>query len=313
MLIVLSRHKESVTMSVQRLIAEFRAVKLSFTWFGVRKSLSDDLKDEAAERFGAESSYMSAAKKLLNTRHPAWRAVGSVKSQATGHWRMNTLPFTEPGIRLLPESGINAFHDRMTEYRSQLLERVGDLDDKYAELRRAAKGQLGRLYKDEDYPSTMVGLFDVTWEFPSVEPPDYLRELNPELYEQERQRLVNRFDESLRLAESQFVEELNKMLSHLTDRLTGNEDGTPKRFEDSTVTKISEFFERFRSLNVNSNAQLDALVTEAERLVGGVDPEFLRNSSNDIRQVIASQISAVTASLDGMMVDRPRRALIRQK
>src|SRR5688572_190928 len=51
----------------QRLRTNFAAARVSFTWFGVRKGLSAEQKTQAAESFGAEGQFISAAKKLLDT------------------------------------------------------------------------------------------------------------------------------------------------------------------------------------------------------------------------------------------------------
>ena len=102
------------------------------------------------------------------------------------------------------------------------------------------------MYDDRDYPESLFGLFDVEWDFPAFEPPDYLRQLSPELYRQECQRVQARFDEAVRLAEEAFLSELAKLVSHLTDRLSGSEDGKPKIFRDSAVDNLRGFFERFR-------------------------------------------------------------------
>src|SRR5207253_408613 len=100
-------------------------------------------------------------------------------------------------------------------------EAVGSLDDHYAELQSAARIRLGTLYNPADYPATLRGWFQVEWEFPNVEPPDYLQQLNPELYEQERARVVARFEEAVQLAESAFLDEFGKLVSHLCERIQG--------------------------------------------------------------------------------------------
>ena len=66
------------------------------------------------------------------------------------------------------------------------------------------------LFNASDYPATLIGLFDMSWEFPSVEPPAYLQRLSPELYRQECQRIETRFDEAVQLAEQAFLEELSR-------------------------------------------------------------------------------------------------------
>ena len=151
----------------------------------------------------------------------------------------------------------------------------------------------------------------MSWEFPSIEPPSYLQQLSPRLYEQESQRMTARFEEAVQLAEQAFIDELSKLVSHLTERLTGDEDGKPKVFRDTAVENLSEFFGRFRHLNIRSNEQLDALVSQAQQVVRGVTPEQLRDSS-PLRQQVATQLSVVQSTLDGLLVDRPRRNLIRR-
>ena len=126
-----------------------------------------------------------------------------------------------------------------------------------AELRTAAQQRLGRLFNLSDYPASLSGLFAVEWNFPSIEPPDYLRQLNPELYEQECRRVSARFDEALQLAEQAFLAELSQLVTHLSDRLSGTEDGKPKVFRDSAIANLNEFFERFKHLNIGSNDELD--------------------------------------------------------
>ena len=294
----------------QRLRTTMAAARLSFTWFGVRKSLTAAQKAIAAESFGAEGEFLSAGKKLIDTKHPAFRAVTAIRGRVQAVWKGMTLPYPEPGVRLLRRDQIDRFAAQMTDLRAELNDEVARLDAHFAELMAAAQRRLGRLYNPRDYPESLVGLFGMEWDFPSVEPPSYLQQLNPELYEQERQRMAARFDEAVRLAEQAFAEELSRIVAHLTERLSGAEDGRPKVFRDSVVNNLSEFFERFRSLNVRSNEDLDNLVAQAQQVVRGVAPQNLRDDTS-LRQRVAGQLASVQASLDGWMVDRPRRRIVR--
>lgn len=287
------------------------AVRVSFTWLGTRKSLTPEQRAEAAQPFDAEGQSLSAAKKILDNRHSALRAVTAVRGKIASAWKSMSLPFPEPGVRLIKRDQIDEFVGLMEAYRAELADAVANLDRHYGELKVAACERLGRLFNPGDYPETLVGLFDVSWDFPSVEPPDYLKELNPDLYEQEQARVAARFDEAVRLAEAAFLEEFAKLVSHLTERISGvGEDGKPKVFRDSAVGNLSDFFEKFRSLNVRSNDQLDELVAQAQRAVRGVGAQDLRDSG-DLRQRVATELSRVQSSLDGMMVERPRRKIIR--
>ncbi len=301
----------SRTTAADRLRATMAAARVSFTWFGVRKSLSPQQKAEAADTFGAEGNYLSAGKKLLDTSHPAFRAVTAVRNRATSLWRGLSLPYPEPGIRLIRQQDMTTFDVQMTTLCAELDEAVETLDAHFSELKSAARERLGRLFNPADYPATLCGLFEIAWDYPSVEPPEYLRHLSPALYEQETQRITARFDEAVRLAEEAFTSELARLVSHLSERLSGSEDGKPKIFRDSAIENLTEFFDRFRHLNVRSSAQLDELVGQAQRIVRGVAPQELRDSAN-LRQHVATELAGVQAVLDGLLVDRPRRNILRR-
>jgi hypothetical protein len=287
------------------------AVRVSLRWFGIRKSLSAEQKSEAADAFGAEGSFLSAGKKLIDTSHPAFKAVTAVRHRIVSLWRSMSLPYVEPGVRLIRQDRIDQFNTRMQELREELDEAVWRLDEHYAELKSAARDRLGRLYSSADYPDSLRGLFGVQWDFPSVEPPDFLRELNPQLYAEECRRVQARFDEAVRLAEETFAAELARLVSHLTERLSGQEDGKPKIFRDSAIENLTQFFQRFRALNVRSSEQLDRLVADAQQIVRGIEPQALRDNAG-LRQQVATEMSRVQSVLDGLLVDRPRRNILRR-
>jgi hypothetical protein len=306
-----ARTKTNATPA-QRLQTTMAATRVSFTWFGVRKTLSAAQKEQAADSFAAEAKFLSAAKKLLDTRHDAYQAVTAVRGRVLTYWKALTLPYPEAGIRLIRQDDVSMFDEQLQLFQADLGVAVSLLQSRYDELKDSARLRLGSLFNLRDYPESLRDEFAVTWEFPTVEPPDYLRRLNPALYEQECQRVQQRFQDAVSLAEQAFVDELARLVNHLTDRLAGNDDGKPKIFRDSVVENLTEFFERFQRLNIRSNAELDTLVQQTQRIVQGVVPRQLRENAS-LRQTIATQMTAVQASLDGLMVDRPRRSILRPK
>ncbi|MBI1248143.1 hypothetical protein GC197_09915 [bacterium] len=295
----------------ERLQATMAAVRLSFHWLGSRKALNPQQRDQAADSFGAEGKFLSAGKKLLDTSHPAFRNVTAIRSRALAYWKGTSLPFPEPGIRLIRQDAITAFDQEMAIFRDQLAETVEQLDRQYDELRDAARRRLGELFHPGDYPPSLVGQFAIEHDFPSVEPPNYLKTLNPYLYRAECERMQSRFDEAVHLAETAFTEELTKLVDHLTERLSGSEDGKPKVFKNSAIDNLVTFFVRFRQLNIGSNQELEELVEQAQQAVRGVLPQQLREDQS-LRQRLAGQMAAVQASLDQYLVDRPRRAILRR-
>lgn len=293
------------SLPAHRLQTTTAAVRLSFTWFGCRRSLTPAQKAEAAETFGAEGQFFSAGKKLVDTRHPAFRKVTAIRGRAVGYWRSLTLPYPETGIRLIRQDRIEEFDRELTSFRRDLDAAVVELDDRYSELQSAARQRLGTLFNPADYPPSLRPWFKLDWDFPSVEPPDYLMELHPRLYEQEKARLAARFEEAVGLAEQAFLQEFRELVGHLCERIHGD-----KVFRNSVVGNLTEFFERFRSLNVRSSDEFDQLVEQAQRVVRGLAPQDLRDDQV-LRRLVAEQLEPVQSALDAMLVDRPRRRILR--
>lgn len=295
----------------QRLRMIMAAIRVSLSWLGVHKTLTPEQRSQAADTFGAEGNFLSAGKKLLDCKHPAYRAVTAVKGRLLSYANAMSLPYPEPGLRLIRQDRIDVVNGQMNLFKEELAKAVWRLDEHFAELKSAARDRLGSLYDPADYPASLIGTFDVTWDFPSVEPPDYLRKLNPELYEQQCRRIQDRFNEAVSLAEEAFTSELAQLISHLTERLSGQEDGKPKVFRDSAVGNLQQFFARFNDLNISSNDELDRLVTDAQQIVQGVQPQNLRENAT-LRQHVATEMSRVQSVLDGMLVARPRRSILRR-
>ncbi len=109
----------SSVSSAQWLRETTAAVRVSFTWFGVRKSLTNEQKNQAAESFGAEGEFLSARKKIIDTKHVAYKGVTAVRGKVVAYWRSLTLPYPEPGLRLIRQHEIDRFNDQMVSDVSQ--------------------------------------------------------------------------------------------------------------------------------------------------------------------------------------------------
>jgi hypothetical protein len=297
--------------AANRLRTTMAAVKLAFTWLGVRKTLAPEQRTTAARAFHADRELLSASKLILDTRNPAYRAVAAVRSEASGYWRTVTLPFPESGIRLLPQNSLDLFSNTMAGYREKLQEAVRELAAQYDAMKSEAERRLGSLFNPSDYPTTLDGMFDLEVSYPTIDPPAYLMALNPEVYQQEQARVRERFESAVELAEQAFATELQRLVSHLAERLTGLHDGQPKVFRDSAVENLREFFERFRQLNIRSNPELDTLVEQAQQTITGIEPQQLRDSVR-LRQMVANDFEQIQASVGEMLVDRPRRNILRR-
>ncbi|MEI8370204.1 MAG: hypothetical protein WCJ31_17365 [Planctomycetia bacterium] len=297
--------------AANRLRATMAAVRLAFTWLGVRKTLAPEQRTTAARAFQADRDLLSATKLILDTKHPSFRNVARVRSEASSYWRTETLPFPEPGVRLLPQNKLAGFDARMSQFRQELLESARELSGQYEQIKSEAQRRLGTLFNASDYPTTLDGMFDVEVSYPPIEPPNYLIALNPGVFEAEQARVRERFESAVELAEQAFAGELQRLVTHLAERLTGLQDGQPKVFRDTAIRNFTEFFERFRRLNVRSNPELDALVDQARQVITGIEPQQLRDSVR-LRAMVANDFTRIEQAVGEMLVDRPRRNILRR-
>src|SRR5204863_8390792 len=117
----------TTTPAVNRLRTMTAAIRVAFTWFGSRKTLTADQKAQAADTFGAEGAFLSAGKKLIDTRHPASKAVTSIRGKIIAYFRSVSLPYPEPGIRLIRQDDMSAFNVQLTSFKAELDDAVEQL------------------------------------------------------------------------------------------------------------------------------------------------------------------------------------------
>src|SRR5687768_14308543 len=127
------------------------AVRVSFTWWGVHRSLTDQQKEEVGLACSADTRFLTAGKKLIDTRNETYRKLTSLRSRIASYWRGLTLPYVDTGIRLIRQDDIEGFVRTMEGYRAELKEAELDLDAAYEQIKRDARQRLGKLFNPGDY------------------------------------------------------------------------------------------------------------------------------------------------------------------
>ncbi|MGA2257371.1 MAG: hypothetical protein ABSG53_22160 [Thermoguttaceae bacterium] len=139
------------------------------------------------------------------------------------------------------------------------------------------------------------------------------------MFAEQSERIAARFDEAARMAEEAFCGEFLKLAGDLTEKLSGINDGQPKRLHDANLDNLVEFFQKFRRLNIHSSEELDEAIADAELamtspgLFGGTISRDELKDSAGLRATVATKLSAAMASIEGMMVNQPRRAINRRQ
>jgi hypothetical protein len=94
----------------------------------------------------------------------------------------------------------------------------------------------------------------------------------------------------------------------MVERLSGEQDGKPKKFKNSMMEKMCEFLESFGDRNLFQDDRLAELVEQARDVVNGLSTDELRQDAN-LRKYIADEMDHLRISVDGALEDLPRRKI----
>ena len=90
----------------QRLRRTAAAVRVLLHWWGVHRALTASQKEEFGSVASADARFLTAGKKLVDVRHEAFRKLTGIKTRIGNYWRGISLPYVEPGVRLIRQSDI---------------------------------------------------------------------------------------------------------------------------------------------------------------------------------------------------------------
>ena len=279
--------------------------RVRFAWLGVDKALAPDLRDRAARGLVADPASIAATKKLVDTRHPAFRAVTAVRGRIVSDWRALSLPFPERGIRLLRLEDVEYFR-RLIDARSrELRDAANALEARFDELKADAARRLGTLYDPDDYPPSLLHSFSVHLDFPNPEPPPHLAWFSPGEHQTEEFAVDARFEEAARMAELALLGEFAVAVAGLAEQLAGLEGGgAPRPFRDAAVAELQAAIGRHRRFDLRLDSRLDEIVGLVGLTLEGVTPQRLRDRA-ELKRTVAARLSWARASLAPMVGDPP--------
>jgi len=282
------------------------ASRVSFTWFGVTRTLEKADQARAAQTFDADRDSLRASKRLIPPR--LLRPLTTIRGRIRAYWLDHSLPFPSDGVRLMQRADVAGFDAAMREFAHALTVAARDLDAQ--EIRTDAHRRLGDLYDAADYPDDYGERFSVLWDWPSIEPPTYLFELAPAVYAAEKQRVAAQLDTAIAMAEAAFREEFGGLVQHLCECLTPATDGTRRIFRDSAITNVTEFFDRYRRMSIRSSTELDTMIADLEARISGVAPASLR-TDDSLRTSLHADLGIASETLAAQVELEPTRRLRR--
>lgn len=157
-----------------------------------------------------------------------------------------------------------------------------------------AKANLGELFNPAEYQTVdeLRASYRMTWQYVTLAPPSEMEKLNAEIFERERARLQQQWDDSI----DTMREALRVGMSELVDDLVGRLGSDKKLKPTKMLERFAEFLDTFDARNITGDADLAQLAAKARGLLAGVDTEAL-TKSKDLREQVRAGFTEAQATL----------------
>lgn len=215
------------------------------------------------------------------------------------------------GTHWVPLTSLKRVNDRLEQYARDRAALVENLCDGYAEIQAADRAALGPLYIESDYPSVdkIRDAYRMTYEYMALSAPRSLQSVSEEMYMSAKEKMEENVREATDAVRTLLRDEFRRLVEHMANALSVNEDGKKKIFKSTLIPNFEAFLQTFSDRNITQDAELDALVQTARNLVSGVSDRGLR-TDDQLRGNVRETMEEIRKSLDSMLEDEPVRMLM---
>lgn len=98
----------------------------------------------------------------------------------------------------------------------------------------------------------------------------------------------------------------SELVSAMTDKLGVDEEGKPKVFRESLITRLKDFLDTFESRNLTNDEELSRLTRQARELMDGVAVKDLREKK-DLRAEVLGKLEQIKGEMDSMVTVKTRK------
>jgi len=203
-------------------------------------------------------------------------------STAIRKWhREATMPWSNFGLRLLPNETYFDYHQQATEFQREFRGLVSMfMADYKADITRA-QIRLGDLFDPMDYPNEneVHGKFrlDISYQ-PIAEAGDFRVDMGNEAKNALSEQYEKFYSEQLEGALADVWERLSTPLHRMSNMLDYAEHEKPKGFKDTLVSNVETMAGILKTCNITNDPAMEEVRQQLMRALRGVTPDALRES-----------------------------------
>ena len=256
---------------------------------------------EVADQKNANQRAVKVIKTLIDTTHPAYRAVKTARGALYNVFAAETAPWSEDGWYIIKAKGYDRFTEVMREKTDAFDIAVTDFLKVYPELVDQAPHRLGDLFDAEIFPSVeaCAELFHSDVE---VRPVPEAGDFRVAMSAEDKQKIVTQMqrknDERVTQVTSECFDRAYSAISNMVERLEAfDPDKKGAKLYDSLVGNVRDIADLLPSLNVGDDPRLEQLAKDIGLRLTETDSSTLKKDEGK-RQQVADNARQIMNQID---------------
>ena len=285
------------------------AVKLKLTRLGTSRSLDASDREVVGEAFDGTRDGFRGSAVLLTSKQV--KPVTSHLTALRKFWSDYTQPYHEDGVRLANVAMLDKFSEALAKTKAELHAAEQELDMHRDELLADAQKRLGNKYEPGNYPPSFLGCWDAEFAYPTLLPDERLKQLNPALYESEKQKVLTQVQEAAEKTVAMLATQLSELAEHMCTILTPD----PETGQIKKLTRFDAFdhlMDRFSSLcssiSGDNKEKLEQALATAKQLMAGKTTTGVRKDTF-AQQELKDGFATLKDSLSSLVETMPERII----
>lgn len=279
-------------------------------YFGEHKNASlanVDVRKNTPDEADADKRLLSMKKRLIES--PETQAVHQCDNRFRDYLKSVATPF-RPGFWLVPVGLVEPLHARAKQWQAEREVLVDAATAAYP-MRVAAMGaRLGPLYNTLDYPPPPVfrAAFWIDWRFVDFGVPNLLREINAEVFAEERGKVQAQAAKARELIEQHAAATLLEITDHLEGLLQPKGGGKFPQLRTGALDKLRAFLDTAAMRDVTDFKDMQAVTRRLGQMMAGVTVEGLRDD-DALRERLGRGMAAAKETVAKLVTDDARRGI----
>ena len=246
---------------------------------------------EVADQKNANKRAVKVLKTVIDTTHPAYKAVKTARGALYNVFAAETAPWSEDGWYIIKAKGYDRFTEVMREKTDAFDVAVGDFLKVYPELVDQAPDRLGDLFDADLFPS-VEACKELFYSDIEVRPVPEAGDFRVAMSADDKQKITAQIqrnnDKRVSEVTTECFDRAYSVVSNMVERLEAfDPDKKGAKLYDSLVGNVRDIAELLPSLNVGDDPRLEQLAKEIGQRLTETDTDTLKRDEGKRKEVAA--------------------------